>query len=216
VGMQARLMSRALRRLTGPVGQSKAVVIFINQLREKIGVMYGSPETTPGGKALKYYASVRLDIRAPAGKNIKGPNGKDNIGLGTIVTVKKNKVAPPQKKAEYNLIWGHGIDFAASVFDVAKELGIIYEMPGFYYAVRGTGEVFTGEDGKQLKGKDRIKALFSANPLVAAEIADQCYRKMAEDRTPVEFAAILDGGEPDPETRSDGVDPLDYDGGDLT
>lgn len=180
VGAQARMMSKGLRKVTGIIGGSKAVVIFINQLRMKIGG-YGNPEDTPGGKALKYAASVRLDVRAAAGDRIKDPNdAKKFIGLGTKVKVVKNKVAPPQKVAEYNLIWGKGIDAAASVFQIAKDLGVIVADGGNAYTLIATGEVFTGEDGKTIRGAGNIQAHFSANPDIAAQVSELCYAAMRD------------------------------------
>lgn len=181
VGAQARLMSQSLRRVNPRLGKSKAVVIFINQLREKIGVMFGSPETTPGGRSLKFYASVRLSVTAPAGQRIKDPKDKNAfIGLGTNVRVVKNKVAPPQKKAEYELIWGKGINFPASVFEVAKEIGVLSEAGGNAWAIAATGEVLSDADGKAVRGKDNIKALLTAQPELAQKIADLCYMRMSE------------------------------------
>lgn len=176
VGAQARLVSKGLRRVTGKIGNSKAVVIFINQLRMKIGQVYGNPEDTPGGKALKYNASVRLDVRAPASAQIKDPNNsKQSIGLGTRVTVKKNKVAPPQKVAEYRLIWGKGIDFAASVFDVAKDLGVLVGDGAHRYTVAATGQLLTDETGKPLTGAKKVQDALSADKVLAEQIAEQCY-----------------------------------------
>lgn len=180
VGAQARMMAKGLRKLTGVIGNSKAVVIFINQLRMKIGNVYGNPEDTPGGKALKYAASVRLDVRAAASNNIKDPNdAKKSIGLGTTVTVKKNKVAPPQKKAEYRLIWGKGIDFASSVFQVAKDLGVLVADSGNAYTVAGTGRKVTGADGKELRGGGKIQDLLTTDATFAAEIAALCYASLS-------------------------------------
>ena len=177
VGAQARLMSAALRKLVSVAKDSNAVVIFINQLREKIGVMYGNPETTPGGKALKYYASVRLSVRAPSADTPKDPtDAKRNIGLHNKVTVVKNKVAPPQKVAEYNLIWGKGIDFAASVFDVALAMGVIKEASGYTYVDAQTGEPLA-------RGKEKARAVLSDNPELAQQFAERVYVVMREERT---------------------------------
>lgn len=173
VGTQARLMSSTLRRLTGPIAQSKAVVIFINQLREKIGVMYGNPETTPGGKALKFYASVRLDVRPIKALTPTGSDGKTN-GVGTRVTVVKNKVAPPQKKAEYKLIWGRGIDSAGSVFDVAKELGVLEEQSGNSYVNTLTGEVLSDADGKTIRGREKVQTYLSEHPEESGALDAAC------------------------------------------
>ena len=177
VGTQARLMSKALRKLTGPCAQTNTTLIFINQLRMKIGVQFGSPETTSGGNALKFYASVRLDVRSPAGQRLKDPkDAKRDIGLGTTVKVVKNKVAPPHQKAYYRLVWGQGIDFAASVFDVALELGILTASAGHVYAVVSSGLVLG-------RGKDTAMSYLSENPVLADEIAEECYALMLVDTT---------------------------------
>jgi len=186
VGTQARLMSQTLRKLTGPIAESQAVVIFINQLREKIGVLYGNPETTPGGKALKFYASVRLDVRSIASLTPKDRDGKTNIGVGTRVTVVKNKVAPPQKKAEYNLIWGKGIDAASSVFDVARDLGVLLEQSGNSYANALTAEVLADSDGKVIRGKQNVKDFLAANKEVAAQLEAACRLQMRATAEPID------------------------------
>lgn len=178
VGAQARMMAKGLRKLTGIIGNSKAVVIFINQLRSKIGG-YGNPEDTPGGKALKYAASVRLDVRAPPSAQIKDPNqGGKLIGLGTKVTVKKNKVAPPQGVGEYRLIWGKGIDFAASVFQVAKDLSVLIADGGNAYTIAATGEIITGPDGKALRGAQNIQDRLSSDKELSEQLAALCYASM--------------------------------------
>ena len=121
VGVQARLMSQALRKLTGAIGKSNCIVIFINQLREKIGVMYGNPETTPGGRALKFYASVRLDVRRT--ETLK--SGTEMIGSRTRVTVVKNKESPPFKEAEFDIMYGTGISKEGEILDLGAKLEIV-------------------------------------------------------------------------------------------
>lgn len=145
VGLQARLMSQALRKLSGIINKTNTIVIFINQLREKVGVMFGNPETTPGGKALKYYASIRLDIRRS--EQIK--NGTDIIGNKTNIKVVKNKVAPPFKTAEVEIVYGEGISKEGEIIDLAANASII-EKTGAWYAYNGE---------KLGQGKENVKAL---------------------------------------------------------
>ena len=130
-GLQARLMSQALRKLTAAISRSGAVVIFINQIREKIGVLFGSPETTPGGRALKFYASIRLDVRRT--DTIK--QGSESVGVRTKVTVVKNKLAPPFREAEFDMLYGEGISRAGAVLDAAVEHGIV-EKSGTWYTLK--------------------------------------------------------------------------------
>lgn len=156
VGLQARLMSQALRKLTGAIGKSNCVVIFINQLREKIGVMYGNPETTPGGRALKFYASVRLDVRRVEALK----NGTELIGNRTRVKVVKNKVSPPFKEAEFDIMYGEGISKVGEILDLATKLDIV---------VRG-GSWFNYGDTRLGQGRDNAKEFLKANPEIAQEI----------------------------------------------
>ncbi len=156
IGLQARLMSQALRKLTAITNKSKTCVVFINQLREKVGVMFGSPETTTGGKALKFYSSIRLDVRKV--DTIK--DGSDFIGNRTRVKVVKNKLAPPFKQAEFDIIYGKGISNEGCILDLAAELDII-QKSGAWYAYK---------DEKIGQGKENAKAYLLNNPEVMAEI----------------------------------------------
>ena len=149
VGLQARLMSQALRKLSGIINKTNTIVIFINQLREKVGVMFGNPETTPGGKALKYYASIRLDIRRS--EQIK--NGTDIIGNKTNIKVVKNKVAPPFKTAEVEIVYGEGLSKEGEIIDLAANASII-DKTGAWYAYNGE---------KLGQGKENVKALLKTD-----------------------------------------------------
>ncbi len=159
VGLQARLMSQALRKLTANLNKTNTIAVFINQLREKIGVMFGSPETTPGGRALKFYSSVRLDIRRI--ESIK--DGAEVVGSRTRVKVVKNKVAPPFKQAEFDIMYGKGISREGSVLDLAVELGI----------VKKSGAWFTYE-GEQLgQGRENAKNFLAENPEIMVEVSEK-------------------------------------------
>ena len=162
VGLQARLMSQALRKLAGTINRSQTTVIFINQLREKIGVMFGSPETTPGGRALKFYSSVRIDVRRI--EAIK--SGTDNVGNRVRAKIAKNKVAPPFRLAEFDIMFGEGISREGSLLDVAVEEGI----------VRKAGAWYT-YDGDQLgQGREKAKLFLRDNPQLAVQLQDQVLR----------------------------------------
>ena len=156
VGLHARLMSQALRKITGVVAKTGTTCIFINQLREKIGVMFGNPETTTGGNALKFYASVRLDIRRVT--SIK--DGDQQVGNQVRVKVVKNKVAPPFKKAEFEILFGEGISKVGEILDNAVELNII----------KKSGSFFSYDDTRLGQGRDNVKALLKDNPELLEEI----------------------------------------------
>lgn len=164
VGLQARLMSQALRKLTATLNRSNTICVFINQLREKIGVMYGSPETTPGGRALKFYSSVRLDIRRI--ESIK--SGVEVVGNRTRVKVVKNKVAPPFKQAEFDIMYGQGISREGSLLDVATDMGI----------VKKSGAWYTYE-GEQLgQGRENAKVFLVENLEVMIEISERIRKQL--------------------------------------
>ena len=164
VGLQARLMSQALRKLTANLNKSNTICIFINQLREKIGVMFGSPETTPGGRALKFYSSVRLDIRRI--ESLK--DGVEIVGNRTRVKVVKNKVAPPFKQAEFDIMYGKGISREGSVLDIAVDLGIA-KKSGAWYTY----------DGEQLgQGRENAKTFLSESPELMMEIDERIRRQV--------------------------------------
>ncbi len=168
VGLQARLMSQALRKLSGTVSKTKCIVIFLNQMREKVGVMYGNPETTPGGKALKFYASVRLDIRKV--ENLK--NGTDVYGSHVRCKVVKNKVAPPFKVAEFDILYGQGISKASEILDMAVNFEIIEKSGAWFsYAGQRIGQ-----------GKDNARKFLDDNPEMSAEVERLVREKAASLR----------------------------------
>ena len=156
VGLQARLMSQALRKLSGTISKTNTIAIFINQLREKVGVLFGNPETTPGGRALKFYSTIRLDVRR--GEQIK--NGDNVIGNKTNVKVVKNKVAPPFKTASVEIMYGEGVSKTAEIIDLASELGII-DKSGAWYSYNGD---------KIGQGKENAKEFLKANPSIKDEL----------------------------------------------
>ena len=166
MGLQARLMSKALRKLTGIIGKTNTTVIFINQLRQKIGVMYGNPETTTGGNALKYYASVRMEIKRVEG--LKG-DGED-VGNHVRVRVLKNKVAPPFRTAEFDIIFGKGICKIGNILDVAVNFDI----------VKKSGSWFSYGEEKLGQGRDKAKEYLAENPAMLAEIEKLIREKLAE------------------------------------
>lgn len=159
VGLQARLMSQALRKLSGNINKTKTTAIFINQLREKVGIMFGNPETTPGGRALKFYSSVRLDIRK--GETIK--NGDQIIGNKTNVKVVKNKVAPPFKNISVDIMYGEGVSKEGEILDIASEIDVV-EKSGAWYAYKGE---------KIGQGKENAKIFLKENPEITEEIEDK-------------------------------------------
>ncbi|MBE6390748.1 MAG: recombinase RecA [Lentisphaerae bacterium] len=168
VGLQARLMSQALRKLTGAASRGRTCVIFTNQIREKIGVMYGNPETTPGGNALKFYASVRMDIRKSTAIKV----GDAVLGNRARVKVIKNKMAPPFKTAEFDIMYNEGISKTGSILDVATDLGII-EKRGSWFSF----------DGSQLgQGRDQTKQILADNPELQKQIHDRVIEKINADK----------------------------------
>jgi recombination protein RecA len=183
VGLQARLMSQALRKLTGNINRSNCMVVFINQIRMKIGVMFGSPETTTGGNALKFYASVRLDIRRIGA--IK--KGEEVIGNETKVKVVKNKVAPPFKQAEFDILYGEGISREGEIIDLGAQHGII-DKSGAWYSYGGN---------RIGQGKDNVRLYLKQNPALAAEIEAKIRAKLLPVR----------GCRPGPRGRAGGVVP---------
>jgi recombination protein RecA len=162
MGLQARLMSKALRKLTGSISKTGCCCIFINQLREKIGVMFGNPETTTGGNALKFYASVRIDIR----RSTQIKDGDNVIGNRTRVKVVKNKVAPPFRKAEFDIMYGEGISKSGEILDLAVEMNIVNK----------SGSWFSYGETKLGQGRDTVKSLISDNP----ELSDEIENKIKE------------------------------------
>ena len=164
VGLQARLMSQALRKLTATISKTNTTCIFINQLREKIGVMFGNPETTTGGNALKFYASVRLDIRRVG--QIK--DGEEVLGNQTRVKVVKNKVAPPFRKAEFDIMYGEGVSKVGEIVDIASELGIL----------KKSGSWYSYNETRLAQGREAAKNCLRDNPELAEEIENKVYESM--------------------------------------
>jgi recombination protein RecA len=173
VGLQARLMSQALRKLTGVISKSKTIAIFINQLREKVGITYGSPEVTTGGRALKFYASLRLDVRKI--ENIK--QGVELVGVRTRVKVVKNKVAPPFKQAEFDIMYGVGISREGSLIDIGSAMDIITKSGAWY----SYGEHRLGQ------GRENVKDFLKENPDIAMEIE----KKIRESLTPGNLPGLI-------------------------
>ena len=188
VGLQARLMSQALRKLTGIVSKTGTIAIFINQLREKVGVMYGNPETTTGGRALKFYASVRLDVRR--GEQLK--NGSDVVGNRTKVKVVKNKVAPPFRVAEFDIIYGQGISKEGTLLDMAVERDIIHK----------SGAWFSYKDQRIGQGRENTRQYLKDNPEIAAEIDAEIRKEFFEQGNPLPEQRE-EGDEEDADTAED-------------
>ncbi|NLA59209.1 MAG: recombinase RecA [Firmicutes bacterium] len=182
VGLQARLMSQALRKLTGAISKSNTTVIFTNQIREKVGVMFGNPETTPGGRALKFYASIRMDIRRI--ETIK--QGNEVIGNRTRVKVVKNKVAPPFREAEFDIMYGQGISREGNVLDIGAELDIINKSGAWY----SYGDLRLGQ------GRENAKDFLKQNPELCQEIEDRI-------RTAVGLVPFSQGGQQDDAAQQD-------------
>ena len=166
VGLQARLMSQALRKLTSTIAKTNTTCIFINQLREKIGVMFGNPETTTGGNALKFYSSVRIDVR----KSTPIKDGDDVIGSLTKVKVVKNKVAPPFRRCEFEILFGEGISKLGEIVDLGVEYGII----------KKSGSWFSYGESKLAQGRDGVKALLKDNPELCEELEAKIRQAIAE------------------------------------
>ncbi len=166
VGLQARLMSQALRKLTGAISKSHSIAIFINQLREKVGVMFGNPETTPGGRALKFYATVRLEVRRA--ETLK--NGNDVIGSRTRVKVVKNKVAPPFKQAEFDILYGEGISREGNVLDVAVDQGVVQKSGAWY----SYGDLRLGQ------GRESAREYLKQNAVLAQELEAKLRQMMLQ------------------------------------
>ena len=167
VGLHARLMSQALRKLAGVINKSNTVVIFINQLREKVGVVYGNPEVTTGGRALKFYASIRIDVRRV--EQLKGA-GNEFIGSRTRAKIVKNKVAPPFKEAEFDIMFGQGISKMGEMVDIAVKLGIVNK----------SGAWFSYGDIRLGQGRDNAKEYFKANPALAKEVEEKVFAAVEE------------------------------------
>jgi recombination protein RecA len=176
VGLQARLMSQALRKLTSAISRSKAVMIFINQLREKIGVMFGSPETTSGGRALKFYASIRLDVRKLETIKI----GQDVVGARTRVKVAKNKVAPPFRQAEFDITYGRGISKMGSILDVALDQNLVGK----------SGSWYTYGDQRIGQGRENAKAFLEEHSDMAQELETKIREALVKVASPNGTAAV--------------------------
>ena len=191
VGVVARLMSQALRKLAGSISRTNCVVIFINQLREKIGVTYGNPETTPGGRALKYFSSVRIDVRRTESIKV----GTEQVGNRTRAKIVKNKVAPPFREAEFDIMFGEGISRYGELIDLGVKLELI-EKGGAWYTI--------GES--RFQGRDNVKEYLKENPEIADELAENIRRDAVKLMSPQEKAAAKAAG------RAVDIDAEDFDG----
>ena len=178
VGLQARLMSQAMRKLTGIISKSKTTAIFINQIREKVGVMFGNPETTTGGRALKFYASIRLDVR----KADTLKQGNDIVGNRTRVKVVKNKIAPPFKQAEFDIMYGQGVSHEGCLVDIGTELDVI-EKSGAWYSYLGT---------RLGQGRENVKEFLKENATVANEIESKIREKLIVSTNPSKSSSAID------------------------
>ena len=196
VGLQARLMSQALRKLTGIVNKTNCVCIFINQLREKVGVMYGNPETTPGGRALKFYSSVRIDIRR--GEQLK--DGSTVVGNRTKAKIVKNKVAPPFRVAEFDILYGEGISKEGNLLDSAVQLDIIHK----------SGAWFSYGDQRIGQGRENTRKYLKENPAIAAEIEALVRAELMGKNEPVTTVSDME----EPEDTEGEFDDLPLLGGD--
>ena len=191
VGLQARLMSQALRKLTGIVSKSNTVALFINQLREKVGVVYGSPEVTPGGRALKFYSSVRMEVRRI--EQLK--NGTEMIGNRTRVKIVKNKVAPPFKEAEFDIMYGTGISRAGEILDLAVKLDIINK----------SGAWFSYNGERLGQGRDNVKKYLQEHPA----FTDEMDKLIRADADRLSFARGGKTAAPKKETAAPAAEPAD-------
>jgi recombination protein RecA len=198
VGLQARLMSQALRKLAGAISKSNCVAIFINQLREKIGISYGSPEVTTGGRALKFYASVRIDVRR--GDPIK--TGGEQIGSRTKARVVKNKIAPPFRTAEFDMIYGHGISHTGEVLDLGVELDVVQKSGSWY----SYGETRLGQ------GRENAKVFLDAHPEMAKEIEGKIRADSSKLFSPSKASSNNTSPSAGGQAESNGVKPVETDG----
>ena len=190
VGVQARMMSQAMRKLSGVISKSNCVVVFINQIREKVGVIYGNPETTPGGRALKFFASVRIDVR----KTEQLKDGNDVYGNHVKCKIVKNKVAPPFRVAEFDILYGKGISASGEILDFAISLDII----------KKSGSWFSYNGERIGQGKDNVRKLLEGNPEIMKEIEEKVRAMSEQARETMEQDYEVDDEDDDFELRLDG------------